>query len=505
MRAVAAGQLERFRDLLTRRFGLRFDETKRVELAGLLERRAAAAGRSVDDYLTACETADLNGEAGALAEALTVPETYFFRDVAQLRALTDVVIPERLRVQAQTRRLRILSAGCASGEEAYSVALLIRDSVDPSWDVSILGVDLNPAMVKKARQARYSRWALRETSEAVRDRWFRADGRNYVLDPAVRANVRFDVVNLVETDGPLWLPESYDIVLCRNVLMYFAPEQARAVVDRLTRSLKAGGYLFLGYAETLRGVSRAYRVQHTHGTFYYQRHDRDAAAAVAAEAIESSPVTDGTVSGAASTHWMEAIGRASARVEALATSPRRQAGEGRRARRTATGTVCDLSVGLDLLRDERFAEASEFLRNLPPESAGDRAVLLLNAVLCTQAGWLVAAEEACERLLAADESSAPAYYLLALCREGAGDRAAAARHDHIAAYLDGTFAMPRLHLGLLARRAGDEAAARRELELALTLLNSEDESRLQLFGSGFGRAALVALCRSELEACGVRS
>jgi chemotaxis protein methyltransferase CheR len=129
-------------------------------------------------------------------------------------------------------------------------------------------------------------------------------------------------------------------------------------------------------------------------------------------------------------------------------------------------------------------------------------VLLLRAVLLTHGGRLALAEETCRRLLALDELNAGAHYLLALCREGAGDRRAAAEHDQVAAYLDPAFAMPRLHLALLARRHGDRETARRELAQAALLLEREDASRLLLFGGGFGREALVALCRAELAACG---
>jgi chemotaxis protein methyltransferase CheR len=95
-----------------------------------------------------------------------------------------------------------------------------------------------------------------------------------------------------------------------------------------------------------------------------------------------------------------------------------------------------------------------------------------------------------------------AHYLIALCRESAGDRRGAIEHDQTAIYLDATFAMPRLHLGLMARRAGDRETARRELKYALTLLKREDASRLLLFGGGFGRDALAALCRAELDSAG---
>jgi chemotaxis protein methyltransferase CheR len=154
------------------------------------------------------------------------------------------------------------------------------------------------------------------------------------------------------------------------------------------------------------------------------------------------------------------------------------------------------------LREERFTEALEMMQRFPPESGRDPDVLLLSAALQTHRGRLTEAEAVCQRLLDVDELSAGAHYLLALCREGAGDRTSAVYHDQVAIYLDPGFAMPHLHLGLLARRAGDRAAAQRELGQALLLLQREEGSRLLLFGGGFGRDTLVALCRTELVACG---
>ena len=129
-------------------------------------------------------------------------------------------------------------------------------------------------------------------------------------------------------------------------------------------------------------------------------------------------------------------------------------------------------------------------------------MILLRAVLLTHGGDLAAAERLCAEVLKIDQMSAGAHYLTALCREDAGDRAGATDHDQVAAYLDPVFAMPRLHLGLLARRTGERDRARRELGEALVLLQREDASRLLLFAGGFGREGLIALCRAELASCG---
>ena len=154
------------------------------------------------------------------------------------------------------------------------------------------------------------------------------------------------------------------------------------------------------------------------------------------------------------------------------------------------------------MRQERFADALTLLSALPVESHKEPDALLLRAILLTNSGQLDEAEEACRRLLDLDDLNAGAHYVMALCREYAGDAASAVEHDKTAIYLDAGFAMPHLHLGLAARRAGDDVSARHELSQALVLLAREDASRLLLFGGGFSRDALLSLCRSELRAIG---
>ena len=499
----SSADTERFRDAVAQRLGLHFEDAKLGFLEDVLRRRLNAIRLAPQVYLDGLETASLPDEAGALAEELTVPETYFFRHSEQCRAFSELALPDRLVAQASTRRLRILSAGCASGEEAYSLAMLTRDAVDPSWDVSILGVDINPAMLEKATLARYSAWALRQTSLRDQQRWFRAEGRQFVLDDAVRAAVRFEAHNLVQDDTQLWPPDFYDIVFFRNVLMYFTPEIAHAVIARIGRALKPGGYLFLGHAETLRGLSNDFHLQHTHETFYYLRRDqmeRRTPAPAGAPARAGPAVVSAIVTGAVGSDdtWIDAIRRATERIETLTAPTRPPSGT----LPPAATASWDLARAHDLLRQERFTEAIEMMQRLPPESDRDPDVLLLHAALQTHRGQLADAEDACQRLLAVDELSAGAHYLLALCREGARDRTNAVYHDQVATYLDPSFAMPHLHLGLLARREGDHATAQRELGQALLLLQGEDSARLLLFGGGFSRETLVALCRTELQGCG---
>lgn len=381
------------------------------------------------------------------------------------------------------------------------MAIVARETVaDPSWEIEIRAVDLNPAALEKAGRARYSAWALRETPIDIRSKWFRADGHDFVLDDAVRAAVKIEPANLAGDDPNLWQAAHYDVIFCRNVLMYFAPDQMRAAISRIAASLAPGGYLFLGHAETLRGISDDFHLCHTHDTFYYRRKKQLGSGCPQDIDIKSAVKTAELPAIALTTAWVDTIRQASERVAALVAAAK--AVESPKQVRT-NGWA--LKSALDLLRHERFGEALDCVRGGPPEAEDDPDVLLVKAMLLSHSGELAAAEDACRRLLQIDGLNAGAHYVLALCREHAGQRGRAMEHDRIAAHLDPGFAMPRLHCGLLARHAGDRAGARRELQQALVLLQREDVSRLLLFGGGFTRDALIGICQSAVAECEERS
>jgi chemotaxis protein methyltransferase CheR len=481
---------DRFRTAIAERIGLRFDDAKLDFLRDVLRRRLTALGQDSDVYLRNLEQRPSAAEISNLARELTVCETYFFRNGEQFRALAEVVLPERMRARKTPGELRLLSAGCASGEEAYSIAIVARETIaDPAWDVRIRAVDINPIVLEKAAAARYSPWSLRDTPLNRQRKWFRPEGREMWLDETVRKAVRFEAGNLIRENPALWAAASYDVIFCRNVLMYFTPRQMSLAVERIARSLAPGGFLFLGHAETLHGVSDAFHLRHTHETFYYQRKENGWSASPPAMAAAFEVTAELQVP--ADADWVETIRSATERVAALVPDvdpPRAE-------------IAWNPAPALDLLRQERFADALANLRGRPAEAAHHPDTLLLEAALLAQSGQLAAAEIACQRLIAIDGLNAGAHYLSALCREHAGDRDGAAEFDRIAAYLDPAFAMPRLHLGFLARRAGDPVAAVRELGHALILLKREETSRILLFGGGFTREALIALCEAAHREC----
>jgi chemotaxis protein methyltransferase CheR len=494
----SAEQVAQFRELVLRRLGLEFDESKLSNLARVL---ALHAGADSAAYLAMLAAAPEPAEAlHRLAVDLTVTETYFYRNIEQIQAYAETALPA-CRQAREGQPVRVLSAGCASGEEPYTLAIAGREA--GGWapgGLEVRAVDANPAMLAKAARARYSSWSLRELKPDMRARWFTREGEMYLLSDAIRQSVRFERRNLAVDDAELWAPGRYDIVFCRNVLMYFSPAQAQATVARIAAALAPGGYLFLGHAETLRGLSQDFHLCHTHATFYYQR-KLDAGAAAPAADLPASvlapwsgerprPALPDDLA------WVDVIARAAQRIDTLAmAAPQRDAGR-------PAPEQPDLRRALLCLQQEQFGQSLALIGKLPQEHADDPDVLLLKAISLSQSGALAQAQEVCRQLLARDELHAGAHYVLALCGEEGSDYDMALAHYRSAAYLDPGFALARLHIGVLERRRGEAEAARRDLAQALVLLQHEDPARLLLFGGGFPRNALIGLCRAELAAFG---
>lgn len=513
---IDRGVVEVFRSFVAGRLGLNFDDSKQDFLEDILRQRMENTRRT--SYSTyqqlLCSSED---ELRVLAEHLTVCETYFFRYAGHFRVFSEIVVPDRLRARAGWRQLRILSAGSASGEEAYSLAILIRDALPElaTWNIEIKGIDINPQMVAKATRAKYNAWSLRDTPSKFSMKYFHPEGRDWALDAAIRSMVTFEERNLVNDDPSFWQPGAFDVVFCRNVTMYFTAEAARQVIARIARSLTPGGFLFLGHAENLRGISQDFHLRHADDTFYYQRrapHEihSDLILSQDLPASRPSPAQTPAMMGP-SDSWFDVIRRASERISSLTNGRDNHDAAQPKDHGSPTAAIpawqnagSDRNLALELLRKEKFAEAIEVVHALPIGLKTDRDVQLLLAVLLTNKGEIWEAERVCMGLLEVDDLNAGAHYLMALCREHANDQAAAAEHDQAAIYLDPLFAMPHLHLGLMAKRAGEVEAARKELEAALTLLEREDASRILLLGGGFSREALSEFCRTELRTLGGR-
>jgi chemotaxis protein methyltransferase CheR len=509
MNAIAQPrEVEHFRTQIGGRYGLHFDDSKLTWLHEILSRRSVQANRSCAQYLAALDGPAMREECASLLLELTVPETYFFRNGGQLDALRERVLPELAAAgPASVSSVRILCAGCASGEEPYSIAMTLHELL-PRFPggIAIHAVDICPALIEKARRGRFTSWSMRETAAADQQRWFRPEGRDWLIDDAIRRSVSFDVCNLNDEAASLWRARPFDVIFCRNVLMYFSQARASEAIARLTGCLAPNGHIFLGHAETLRGVSQDFDLVHTHQAFYYRHRSAplaptDCTSANAIRAQFAAPrVPAHALPG---TYWFDSIQTSTDRIRQLAHNaeggtqahawPR--AGESAFGRAPSAPTLAD---ALERLLEEMYADALRIVEALPQFEVGETKVRLLQAILLNHDGQTARALEACREIIQRDSMNAEAHYVQALCFENMGDITGASERLQEASHLDPHFAMPRVHLGLVARRMGDRAQARREFEQAIPLVETESAERLLLFGGGYHRRAWLNLCRSEL-------
>jgi chemotaxis protein methyltransferase CheR len=384
-------------------------------------------------------------------------------------------------------------------------------------EVSILAIDINPEALARARRGSYTAWAMRATPPDCVEKYFRRERGRFVLDESVRAMVRFEERSIAREDYQFWQPNRFDIIFCRNVIMYLSARVVGEVIARFARALAPDGFLFLSHAEPLRGISQAFHVEYGQGAFYYVLRDAGEAPASLRAGAWSVSLRKDTVR-----PLMPSVSR-----DRLTTSihPASSSRTGSIQRSTLTASCAvakpadaesgppsleamspaekgaSLSLGAALMRAEQYDKALATLEALAPVNRFDPDVLLLTAIVQLERGKLDQAAALCSSLLALDGLNAAAHYVTALCHEHGGRRAAAIASYRVGVYLDSAFAMPHLRLGLMFRRDGDQQSARRELQNASALLAQEDPARVLLFGGGFSRSTLIDLCASELQLC----
>lgn len=496
-RAVSALAVERLEALLEERLGLCCVDWQRARLADLLaqHRRLQELGEGGRRFSRA--------ELQLLVEQVSVGETYFFREPGHFSVLAATAVPELLQQRPAGRPLRILTVGCASGEETYSAAIALRDYHHDLavGRIVLQGIDVHAALLAKAERARYSAWALRATPQHLRTECFRRDGQDYRLGDALRALVHFEERNLFEPDAHFWRPGSVDILFCRNVLIYFSERSLRQAVARFSSVLADGGFLFLGHSETLRGTSTDFEQHHSQDTFYYRKKP----ALPAPRLVSGTPAGSPSDMEDAPAAWFDRIQQSTQRVAALTSSrtPRespRPAGPLQAS--TSDSVWAPFAPVLELIAAEQFDQALEQLAKLPAAiSTSPTATLVATTILCGQ-GRRAASQQAGQRLLDGGQHVAEAHFLLGLSYEHRGDTARAQSSYEQAIRAAPQFAMAHLHAGILLRRGNQRREARSTLRQALELLAHEPKERIILFGGGFRREALISLCRAELRGLG---
>jgi chemotaxis protein methyltransferase CheR len=528
--------MERVADLVRERSGLVFPEARVTEVEATVRRAMNRRGIAVPQHLAELLGRDA-AERDALVAELTIGETYFQRDASQFELLRRRILPELLSVTGDARPIRAWSAGCASGEEPYSIAMVL-DELGALDRADIVGTDIARPRLADAQRAVYSRWSLRTVPDDLRDRYFRERGRYYELAPRIREKVDFRYLNLAEDRFPslsagIW---GMDLILCRNVLIYFDRETVRRVARRLIETLSEDGFLVMGASDPPIGEMVECDVVVTDAGLIYRRLSAAAAPGAAwrqwaeprhdpavlqpEQREEPAPPLD-----AAAGPW-PALESAAGADTAAAADPDVAAGGASGAGAPAAGLPADAAPAAGVEADGGTepgrepagdAVAATTQRILDAYARRDFDAVRSLAVAAAGAGtlgaggwlsWLRAlANQGCieeaaavaERAVSDCGPSAELLYLQAVLQLQSGHAAAAAALARRALYLNRQLAVAHLTLAEAQRRLGNIDAARRSLRSAASLLAALPADAPVAGSDGERAGRLAQLARTKLE------
>lgn len=424
--AVAAAPWARVSELIGERLGLHFPHERWPDmqrgLAGAAVELGLKGAAACADWLVSA--VPTKAHLQVLAGHLTVGETYFFREKATFDVLAGSILPDLIRSrQNSERRLRIWSAACCTGEEPYSLAMLLDELLpDPrGWHVTIRATDINGGFLRKAAAGVYGEWSFRQAPARLKERYFERtkDGR-YAILPEIRRRVTFAHLNLVEDVFPSLETDTnaMDLILCRNVLMYFTPAQVGKVIGNLHRALLDGGWLAVSLCEASSALFPQFLAVNATDAILYQKSD-----ALPGTGPQRSSIRGGQT------------------PEPAAFPPQAP-----------------------------HPAASQTPPASAPERAPEAAAFPLRARSLANQGKLVDALLWCDRWIAADKVDPAAHYLRAvvLLEQGEADEARASLQRAI--YLRPGLVLAHFALGNVARARGKSGEAKRHFANALHLL-----------------------------------
>lgn len=267
-----------FRDCIYNHCGIYFDDEAKYLLEKRLATRLAALSlHSYRDYYHFIKyNRKKDQELLDIMDVLTTNETYFFREAYQLKAFTEEIIPEILKKKSSggVRSLRIWSAGCSTGEEPYTIAMLLLGIKElHGWDIEIVGTDISQRVLQLARRGIYGKSSFRATDDYYLKRFFREQDDGFRINDDVRALVNISHLNLFDTQRMKMLGKM-DLVFCRNVIIYFDIAAKKRVVESFHDALNDGGFLLLGHSESLMNITTMFTLRHFKNDMIYQKPER---------------------------------------------------------------------------------------------------------------------------------------------------------------------------------------------------------------------------------------
>ncbi|RYX82884.1 tetratricopeptide repeat protein [bacterium] len=434
--------LQAFFDLLAVRTGLHVRDKDNGMVTRTLASRAESQKLSAAAYLQKLRSESVDGtEWTQLMPLLTNGESYFERDKGQFALIRDTILPELIaRRGSKEGTLRLWSAGCSTGEEAYSLAMATAATLPLGWKATILGTDINAEAIKKARRGIYGAWSFRGVDTATRDRYFRAVAGGFEVMPELRARVSFGFCNLSSSDWPdagRGIAD-IDLILCRNVLIYFQRSVVAGVLSRFARTLRPDGFLLTGHAELHDQNVSPLRARLFPASAAYQKVDEARPSFPTASQSPRPPVADLNI-------------KPVLRTLTTRTLPQ------------STAALSPTERPLSTLTPAPTPQQA-------PQTANDWYAL---AQRHADSGHYPEAVECCQKAIALNPAHADAYLLWAHIAEEQGKCNEAKERLKKVIYLAPTRAEAYVQLAAIYQREGDAARARQMRATALKLLQAD--------------------------------
>jgi len=504
---ISDSLLSCFSEFIAGKFGLHYPEKRRRDLVrhafSLADDFGFPDGESCIRWIVSSRLTD--GELDAIACRLTIGETYFFRERKSFDALeTHILRPLVDSRRGKERRLRIWSAGCATGEEAYSLAILLHRMLPdlPEWNISILATDINPAFLRKASGGEYGEWSFRGVPRWLKEKYFtvNGNGRHVLADP-IRKMVTFDRLNLADDPYPSLLnhTNAMDIIFCRNVLMYFSPDRIKKTVGGFRHSLLDDGWLVVSPCEVCHGLFPGFRPVTLDDAVFYrkERHTQpwsnpfpvvaEGNKAPPENGIDCKSGVSGAVRGKSSLipllHGEGGVGgRKGTTAPAEQSVPAGYSVDGRNG--DAAGSMTDSQEKASAVYRQgdnaapaiRVESVADRQPGSSPVSNGETAVRLARAL--ANQGKFTEALEWLEKAVSFDKLNPEPYYLKASIFQEQGFDDAAAVSLKKAIYVDHGYVLAHYALAGLDFRRGRRREAFRHLENAAALLRDYGDDEL---------------------------
>lgn len=450
-----------------------------------------------------------------LASHVTIGETYFFREKSAFETLEQRILPDLIRSRLRCgRRLKIWSAGCCTGEEAYSIAMVLSRVIPDvgEWNADIVATDINPHFLQKARGGSYGQWSFRQTPGWIQEKYFHKTGDNrFDILPDIKGMVDFKYLNLAEDVYPSLPNNLYgvDVIFCRNVLMYFLPEQAQKVLKGFYRSLVDGGWLIVAPSDLLHVKDTEFVPVHPGNSVLYKKD-----AMGGGDGQESKPDDERQrLHSPANLEFPHPQPELRSRdlvvpppqVTARLPDSREEA-KATHEQPQRDGTVYE--EARKLYQDGHYEEASRRLlardevrpdRAEEPEFETDEMELL--ARVYANQGDLAEALRWCDRVIGAEKLIPRHHYLRASILQEQGQYEEAENSLRQSLFLDPSFVLVHFMLGNLARSQGKERQSEKHFANALRLLNPylEDEVLSESEGITAGRLKAILTAITERE------